>query len=250
VSDAACGAGNPLRRRLRQQSLDHGDPLGHQPLVVQARRGPLETGVDVAHLPRAIEEHRSRKREDAGQLGQLACRVVAIRRAGDQGRVSDTEGRLELAGGVCGQREITVMLEHQRNDLEPLPTVFLVQLRQQAGLVMAIRAPASGQRHDHHFAGKAGVRQRDDLAVDIGKAEFQLHARIAQAGCHGARVEFGVRVVLGDESAMPGLARPVLADEFTLRVHARVIQEGGTAVEAREPQQVAVDLSRQETLVA
>src|ERR1700733_4451325 len=192
ISDTTSNEGMLALLSLCQQLIQGVFHLGHELNVVIAGGGTGIPRMNLANVAFAVDEDRSGKGHEALQHGQFLGCLVLIGDAGDQRGVFDAVVLPEALRSLRGALEISKVLELQRHDLQTLVAIVLVKRCEERCLVMAIRAPAAGQRHDEHLAPKLRILGRHDLSREVGKCEIEC----LDAGTHG-RHAVGIRQLGG-----------------------------------------------------
>ena len=204
--------------------------------------------MDLAHLAAAVDEDRGREGEHAVELRQSRRSVVLVGDAGDQRGVLDAVSLAETIGRLGGTLEVAELLEHQRHHFEAACPIPLVQIDQQLRLVMAVRAPAAGERHHHDLALEELVAQRDIHAAKIREAEVETITGDELRRLVGIP-ERGVLVTPRREAVLEGDAGPELAGERIVRRERPVIEEHMAAVELREAQLAAAQFAGEDAMI-
>ena len=159
----------------------------------------------------------------------------------------DAAGRAEPPDRRRGALEVGVLFEHQADDGEPARPVAAVELRQQRRVVVAVRAPAALERHEHDLAAELRIARGNRTAVQVLERELEAGLRVSQA--RGDRLDGRVRTPLRDEAAAAFAVAPRLADQATLVIEPGLVEHGGAAVESRQPQRLVAYFPRQVALV-
>src|SRR5262249_34567418 len=146
--------------------------------VERAARGTREPRVHGAHLPIATEEEGGRERIQIvrlrhllGQLRRLARQQHSVLDA----VLLDERAQPRRIGELIG------LFGRERYDREALLAILLVEIREERRFIAAVRAPASGDAHEHHLALQSWIRIADALAIEILEAEPEALVRIPDA---------------------------------------------------------------------
>src|SRR5882757_7878381 len=141
---------------FRQQLIEGAFELSHELRVVLAGGGSGIPSVNLAYLTLAVDENRRRKGIDLVQHRQLLGGLVLVRNTGNQSGVLDAVVLPETLRSRGGALEVAEVLEHQRDDLETLRAIVAIERCEERRFIVAIGAPAAGQRDDDDFVLEFG----------------------------------------------------------------------------------------------
>ena len=130
-----------------------------------------EAGVDLLDLSVATDEECGGVGDDLRDVGQRRGSLGFVADAGDQQRVVDAVALCEAAHHLAASGLVGRELIGQADDLQTTRPILPIPRRQKRGLVIAVRAPRSEDVDHHHFSAEAVVRERDRMAIEIGKSE-------------------------------------------------------------------------------